>query len=355
MLRTDGVADPLVDCVTVVGTLTQMAVLREISPELHELTRAFNVHLIACIKVNDSKHRAVLEMATRATPQLCGSANGQPPWDGMASDRSSWSAFSACRGCASATQPAACTWCAPTRDLHALSRNCLDACSPMEFELLKIIIIGCKNDGVVIGGVVPYGGVASRVFGALAPLLTQLGREALDNDQTFECMMPARGEGLPHGKYFYEKFVAFATKAAAAYERCALPTAQRLGLECSAASGQFAEVFYSRLRERRLQQDPELPIPLWGEARREPRMDMGKHSRDEFLVCGQVLYAAGLPCDAEAILRAIELGASLGLADMAMELPGGRLLVVEYDGAHWHGPDRLEEDKAKTARLLTLE
>ena len=70
VLRTDGIADPLLDCVTVVGILKQMAVLREMSPELHERTRPLNVHLLACYKVNDSEYRAVLEITAPAAPQL---------------------------------------------------------------------------------------------------------------------------------------------------------------------------------------------------------------------------------------------------------------------------------------------
>ena len=46
---------------SVVGILEQMAVLRDISPELHKRVRALNVHLAACFEID---HRWLVEMVT---------------------------------------------------------------------------------------------------------------------------------------------------------------------------------------------------------------------------------------------------------------------------------------------------
>ena len=226
----------------------------------------------------------------------------------------------------------------------------------MEFELLKIIFIGCKNDGVIFGGVVSYGGLATNVFGALAPLLTELGREALGGDETFECMVPAPGKSLPHGKYYYSRYFETAMMAAAAFARCFEPTARRLGLECT-PSARFEKCFYSQLRQSRLEgsSDSNLTILEWGETPIVPRMDKNKHSHEEFALCGYLLWLLGQRYDEEAILQAVTLGDSLGRVDMAVRLEDGTLVVVDYDGHRWHGLEQVDGDVAKTKRLLAIE
>ena len=226
----------------------------------------------------------------------------------------------------------------------------------MEYELLKIIFIGCKNDGVIFGGAVSYGGLATDVFGALAPLLTELGREALGGDKTFECMVPAPGKSLPHGKYYYSQWFETATKGAAAFARCLEPTARRLKLECTPPA-HFEEHFYSQLRQNRLNNtsNSNLRIPQWGATRIVQRMDKNSHSLEEFALCGYLLFSLGQRYDEEAILEAILLGDSLGRADMAVRLEDGTLVILEYDGHHWHGLEQVGADMAKTKRLLAIE
>ena len=76
----------------------------------------------------------------------------------------------------------------------------------MEFEMLRIVFIGCFNDGVIFGGAVSYGGFATSVFREPEPLLTELGREALGSDKTWKFMVPVPDQSLPHGKYYYSQF-----------------------------------------------------------------------------------------------------------------------------------------------------
>ena len=87
-----------------------MAVLRDMSPELHKLTRGLNVHVVACFKINNSEYRTVLELATS-----CHSLRPRAASRGgvrVASDLS-WSP-SSCRGRASTTSVH------PLRDLPTL-------------------------------------------------------------------------------------------------------------------------------------------------------------------------------------------------------------------------------------------
>mmetsp|Transcript_16432 Transcript_16432/g.41980 ORF Transcript_16432/g.41980 Transcript_16432/m.41980 type:complete len:393 (+) Transcript_16432:1451-2629(+) len=65
-----------------------------------------------------------------------------------------------------------------------------------------------------------------------------------------------------------------------------------------------------------------------------------------------MLSALGLPCTAEAILSAIELGAEHGRADGAVRLGGETLLLLEWDGGYYHQSERVAGDVAKTQRLL---
>lgn len=45
------------DCVSIIGILVQMGVLREISPGLHKQMRALNVHLAACFEIDGKQFR----------------------------------------------------------------------------------------------------------------------------------------------------------------------------------------------------------------------------------------------------------------------------------------------------------
>ena len=325
-----------------------MAVLQVLSPELRKRTRALNVHLVACFKINNSEYRAVLELATGPRHSMRPQAASL---EGCVWPRTSVVSLLLP---GAAPRPLACT--PPHFATSPLSRNCLNICSPMEYELLKIIFIGCKNDGVIFGGAVSYGGLATDVFGALAPLLTELGREALGGDKTFECMVPAPGKSLPHGKYYYSQWFETATKGAAAFARCLEPTARRLKLECTPPA-HFEEHFYSQLRQNRLNNtsNSNLRIPQWGATRIVQRMDKNSHSLEEFALCGYLLFSLGQRYDEEAILEAILLGDSLGRADMAVRLEDGTLVILEYDGHHWHGLEQVGADMAKTKRLLAIE
>ena len=182
-------------------------------------------------------------------------------------------------------------------------RYCLDKCAPSEFALLEIIAIGCANDGVLINGVVPYGGLAADVFTALAPLFTQLGQELL-HDASFICLIPAKGENPPHGRYYFARWVQTAAAVAAGFAGSFLPALQRLQQPRPPAD-EFAADFYSELGARRLAEDPLVRFPVYGSVRDAPPLNPHGHSMEEFSGVAYLLKMLQQPCDAKAILAAI--------------------------------------------------
>tara|TARA_R110002050_G_scaffold108088_7_gene218725 strand:- start:3207 stop:5507 length:2301 start_codon:yes stop_codon:yes gene_type:complete len=88
-----------------------------------------------------------------------------------------------------------------------------------------------------------------------------------------------------------------------------------------------------------------------------PQLSGGSHgrSREEFAMAAYALHCLGLPCERDDVLRSIQLGDDNGRVDVAIQLPDGPLLLLEWDGGVWHGADRLEGDVRKTKRMLAID
>ena len=79
---------------------------------------------------------------------------------------------------------------------------------------------------------------------------------------------------------------------------------------------------------------------------------MPKRSKEEVRIVARLLRALGVPCDARAVIAALEAGAQGGLWDAAIPLEDRVILWVDYDGGFYHTQSRLESDTKKTYRKL---
>ena len=248
----------------------------------------------------------------------------------------------------------------PLKMRLSTNRNCLDKCAPAEHLLHQIIALGLAFDGVVVSGIVSYGHVAADFFAGLASTYAAAAREVLprrdsSSAQVFECIVPLPGMHPPHGRFLRGDFVNTARRAAACFTRCFRLLAERLELACPAARVFEQTIYDTMAAQRRGQFGAELlHIPKFVELlpAHAPRLNRAQHSQTEFLVAAYVLNYLRLPCTATHIIAAVELGAQHGRADVAVRLPDGRMLFIEWDSQGYHKQSRVPADVSKTRLLL---